>query len=141
MTYPISPADPRVGYLDFLTLVYAYLPHNKTYTPDAIRWARAIVRIKEQFGHANPELFRGIRFIEHPNNGPYSPEVSEFLTFLQYGSLVEVLNPGFTRLRIHREAQSQLKQQLERTVPEQQRLLARQIAEAVVSDTTHGIVA
>ena len=106
MTTGFQQADVRVA--DLLSLILVHLDHDELYSADAGRWAQVLSNLREQFGKAQPHLFRQVSVRTRAGARPYSRDVSEFLTWLQVGSVVEVGNPSYAALRIRPEAQAQL---------------------------------
>ena len=106
-------SSPRInqdsGPYAFLSLLVSYLPEGEEYTVDAGRWASAIHNLRDRYADSHPEIFRGLRFVAVPMANDYSPEVSEFLTFLQFGEITDVSNPGYVRMRIQEGAQRNLR--------------------------------
>jgi hypothetical protein len=87
----------------FLGCLVSSLPEGD-YTADAGRWATAISYLRNKYSSSYPKLFRNIHFRNAPKRHSYSPEVSNFLTFLQFTDATEVHNPGFVRMSFQRDA-------------------------------------
>jgi hypothetical protein len=92
----MTPAEKS---FTFLALLVASLPGEQDYTADASRWATAVLHLRKRYGPKYPHLFRYIHFRHAPRADSYSPEVSNFLAFLQFADGVTVQNPGFTKMR------------------------------------------
>lgn len=97
----ITPAEEA---FTFLALLVTSLPREEYYTADASRWATAILHLRDKYGDKYPHLFRYIHFRHAPRADSYSPEVSNFLAFLQFADGVAVHNPGFTRMEFRKTA-------------------------------------
>jgi hypothetical protein len=100
----ITPAEKAFV---FLALLVASLPGGH-YTADASRWATAISGLRNKYGGTYPHLFRYLHFRHAPRADSYSPEVSNFLAFLQFADGVAVHNPGFTKMNFQRNVRKLL---------------------------------
>lgn len=125
-------ATHRVGYLRFLSLLLSYLPAD-TYTADSGRWAQALLWLRSKYEDTYPDFFTDMGFDARPGAQPYSREVSEFLTSIQQGAIVEVMNPGYARLQIRPEAQEMLRTEHEKRVPPELATIIRSLAEDLVN--------
>lgn len=99
----------------FLALLAASLPVGQ-YTADAGRWATAMSGLREDYGDTYPHLFRYFHFRFAPRADSYSPEVSNFLAFLQFADATVVHNPGFLRMEIHKDARKLLLDRYEKAL-------------------------
>jgi hypothetical protein len=100
----LTPAERTFA---FLGLLVASLPRGH-YTADASRWATAISGLRNKYGGTYPHLFRYMHFRHAPRADSYSPEVSNFLAFLQFTDGVVVHNPGFTKMNFQRNVRKLL---------------------------------
>jgi len=123
----------RVGYLRFLSLLLSYLPAHLTYTADSGRWAKALLWLRSKYEDTYPDFFADMGFDDRPGAQPYSRDVSECLTRNQQGAVVEVMNPGYARLQIRREAQETLRKEHEKRVPPELAAIIRSLAEDLVA--------
>lgn len=130
---PTRAGVPRIGYLRLLSLLLLYLPTEHTYTADAGRWSEAIKWLRDTYDDEWPDLFVDLTFSVRPSARPYSSQVSEFLTRAQLGNIVEVMNPGYTRLKIHKEARQTLEKEYESRVDEDIRVIIRKLADQLLS--------
>lgn len=85
----------------FLAMLFSYLPHT-FYTADAGQWATAISNLRSKYGVQYPDLLRHLHFRSAPRGDSYSPEVSNFLAFLQFTDATVVHNPGFVRMGLQK---------------------------------------
>ena len=108
----------RIGYLKFLSLLIAYLPDDPVYTADSGRWTEAIRWLRDEYDDQHPNLFVDLSFSSRPGTHPYSQQVSEFLTRIQVGNVVEVMNPGYTQLKIQKAVQEIVRAEYENRVDE-----------------------
>lgn len=114
----VTPAEKAFA---FLALLVAYFPEEGCYKADTGKWATAISNLRTKHGDAKPEFFRYINFRQAPKSDSYSPEVSNFLTFLQFADATVVQNPGFTKLSFQPNAQKLLLERYEHLFsPEEQ---------------------
>ncbi len=97
----------------FLSLLVAYLPEGD-YTADASKWATAISGLRNMYGAVYPHLFRWLHFRHMPRADSYSPEVSNFLSFLQFADATTVHNPGFTTMDFAPNTRQLLRDRFER---------------------------
>src|SRR5690348_14399005 len=119
MTVSPTVSVLNIGPLRLLQAVVAKLPTDRTYTADSGRWAEAVHELANKYSDDWPDLFSEFAFYMRPGARPYSPQVSEFLTSLALGKVVEVSNPGFTRLRILASPQKTLAEEYaKRLAPE-----------------------
>ena len=95
----IQEATPAEKAFAFLALLVVSLP-DEHYTADASRWATAVSNLRNKYGAKYPHLFRHLHFRHVPRGDSYSPEVSNFLSFLQFTDATTVHNPGFTRMEL-----------------------------------------
>ena len=105
----ITPTEQAFA---FLALLVAYLPKGD-YKADVGKWATAISILREKHRTQNPSFFRYLNFRQSPKSDSYSPEISNFLTFLQFTDATEVQNPGFTKLLFKDEARKLLLEKYE----------------------------
>ena len=100
----------RISNARLLPLLFSFLPSTQDYSADSGRWSEALLRLRNEHEHDYPGLFDDVGFSVKPGRRPYSPEVSRFLTELQLGAVVEVMNPGYAKLRFKDEAQQAIRQ-------------------------------
>lgn len=85
----------------FLAILFASLP-DLFYSADAGQWATAISGLRNKYGAEHPDLFQHLHFSHVPRGDSYSPEVSNFLAFLQFTDATVVHNPGFTKMQLQK---------------------------------------
>ena len=100
--------EVRVSAQQLLSLLIASLDTDVEYTPDAGRWTQMLFDLREEYGDDHPELFRNVSISMRGGRRPYSSDVSEFLTKMQMGSVVAVMNPDYVRLKIRKTAQEEI---------------------------------
>jgi hypothetical protein len=98
----VAKDTARVTYIDFLELLLANLPGSH-YSADSASWSEAIKVLRDRYENDYPELFEDFVIFERPPLKPHSDQVSHFLTVEQEADVIEVLNPGYERLRVSRE--------------------------------------
>jgi len=98
----------------FLSLLVAYLPEDH-YTADASKWATAISDLRIMYEAVYPHLFRWLHFRHMPRADSYSPEVSNFLSFLQFADATAVHNPGFMTMEFGPNTRQVLRERFERS--------------------------
>jgi len=124
----ITPAEKAFA---FLGLLVASLPRGQ-YTADASRWATAISGLRNKYGGTYPHLFRYMHFRHAPRADSYSPEVSNFLAFLQFADGVVVHNPGFTKMNFHRNERKLLWDRCKEVVSPEDILAIEKMSKEVV---------
>lgn len=125
---------PRLRHTTSLPLLFSFLPDERQYSADSGRWAEAIMRLRDRYKEQYPGFFEEIQFAEKPGSRPYSPEVSEILTELQWGSVLQVINPSFARLSIRKPAQEELRDELISMVDDEVRSAANKLAAELAKD-------
>ena len=114
MTF-MKEGTPMEKAFTFLGLLIALLPEEE-FTADASRWASAILGLKSKYGSEYPHLFRYLHFRNVPRSDSYSPEVSNFLAFLQFADGTVVLNPGFTKMQLQENARKLILERYEESL-------------------------
>lgn len=117
----------------FLALLVVALP-DRRYTADAGKWATAISALRERYGADHPDLFRYFRFSHMPRADSYSPQVSNFLAFLQFADAAVVHNPGFTVMEIRPDTRDLLRQRYESLLTHEDRSVIERMAETVSTE-------
>lgn len=136
----LSTSPPRIGHLRFLTLLLSYLPTGPAYTADAGKWAEALQWLRDEYEEEYPHLFSDLSFLDRPDLPPHSLEVSEFLTQIQFGDVVEVMNPTYTRLRIRDDAQQRVRSEHEKRVDATTLSTIQKLARELLARQQHTLV-
>ena len=124
----ITPAEKAFA---FLGLLVASLPEGQ-YTADASRWATTVSDLRNKYGTTYPNLFRYLHFRHAPRADSYSPEVSNFLAFLQFADGVAVHNPGFTRMEFQPTVRRLLRDRCEKLVSSSESSAIEKMGQEVV---------
>lgn len=121
----------------FLALLITSLPEDY-YSADAGRWATAILNLRNKYGTEYPHLFRYIHFRNAPRSDSYSPEVSNFLAFLQFTDATIVHNPGFTRMQLQEQARQLLRDRYEQSLSPKDVSAIEQMAKEIITQIKVG---
>ena len=132
--------EHRANYLDALLLLFSYLPTELHYTADSGRWSRAVMWLRDRYEDRYPHLFDDLSFSVQPGLYPYSKQVGEFLTLIQFGELVEVRNPGYALLHVMSEAQPKVRHRIQEQIGPELPVLAKRMAEELLADQRATIV-
>jgi hypothetical protein len=116
----------------FLSLLVAYLPKDH-YTADASKWATAISDLRITYGAVYPHLFRWLHFRRMPRADSYSPEMSNFLSFLQFTDATTVHNPGFTTMEFGPNTRQLLRERFERLFSSEDVVAIKEMSGKIVS--------
>ncbi|PIP23959.1 MAG: hypothetical protein COX90_00175 [Candidatus Nealsonbacteria bacterium CG_4_10_14_0_2_um_filter_38_17] len=127
MASQVNRASARIGAKRLLALLFGRLPVDKDYTTKSGEWSEALLQLRDRHEEYE-DLFEGLTFSRRPGRRPYSREVSKFLLRLQAGTVVQVINPGVTRLRIRSEVQKELYEHHARRVDEDTLSIVDQLA-------------
>jgi|GEM_PF-6061080 hypothetical protein len=103
-----QPAQAHVLPSQLLTMTLGFMDMNRMYSADAADWAKALLKVRDEFERKYPDLFERFTYRQAPDTKPYSRDVSEFLTYVQWGRNVRVGNPDYAVLQIKPEVQRDL---------------------------------
>jgi len=114
----------------FLAILFASLP-DMFYTADAGQWATAISDLRNKYEAKYPNLFRHLHFRHVPRGDSYSPEVSNFLAFLQFTDATVVHNPGFTKMQLQQTARQLLEDRYKEFFNSQELSVVKQMSQEI----------
>jgi hypothetical protein len=103
--YAVATAGPRLSGVKALAALFATMDPGRAYVADAGEWAEALLKLRDECDDRCTPFFESIDFVQSPGSKPYSRQVSQFLTYMQMGGVVEVPNPSYAILRIKPDAQ------------------------------------
>jgi hypothetical protein len=126
----ITPTEKAFA---FLALLVAHLPKGD-YKADVGKWSTAVSNLRNKYGAKNPSLFRYLNFRQAPKSDSYSPEVSNFFTFLQFTDATEVQNPGYTKLIFKPSAQALLQERYTTVFSPEDQSIIQEMSQVLVDE-------
>jgi len=116
----------------FLAMLFANLP-DVFFTADAGRWATTISDLRNRYRANYPDLFLHLHFRHTPRGDSYSPEVSNFLGFLQFTDATAVHNPGFTKMQLQKTSRQLLRNRYQALFKPEDLAAVKQMSQEVAS--------